>query len=199
MVVAMATLSLTAACGGDKGVQAVTPHASIATAPERTTTTNPYATPAVIDAAYVNRVLAGLDAVDGDVLRLVAKSRTVTTEVTDRLKALYSDKEYLGQITALAQDQADGFQGLKQNPGNRTTVVSSLLMASPSCLFAKVDRDQTPVADKPSPELAVQWVGLVPMDFARDPNHYNPTPWMYVYDGFPRSHTEPKSPCANPS
>jgi hypothetical protein len=32
---------------------------TLATVPAPTTTTNPYAVPAVIDAAYVNRVLAG--------------------------------------------------------------------------------------------------------------------------------------------
>jgi len=197
VVGALAVASLAAACSGDKGVQVITPHASVPTAP--VPTTNPYAIPAVIDAAYVNRILAALDAVNGDVLRLLAKTRTVPDEARARLKAMYVDREYLGQVSGLATEQADGFPGLKPNPGNRRTVVSKLLVASSSCVFAKVDRDQSPVGDNPSPDLAVQWVGLVPLDPSRDPNRYNPTPWMYVYDGFPASHSEPKNPCGNPS
>ena len=57
--------------GADKGSAGANPtlatdpprtNPTLATVPAPTTTTNPYAVPAVIDAAYVNRVLAGLDA-----------------------------------------------------------------------------------------------------------------------------------------
>src|SRR3954464_237000 len=63
---------------------------TVATEPDRTTTTNPYAVPAVIDVAYVNRVLAGLDAAVGDAMRLVVSTHTVPREAYDRLRAIYA-------------------------------------------------------------------------------------------------------------
>src|SRR5687768_15070166 len=58
----LAALALTAsvACSGraaDRGSAGANP--TVATEPPTTTTTNPYAVPAVIDAAYVDRVLVG--------------------------------------------------------------------------------------------------------------------------------------------
>jgi hypothetical protein len=56
-------LVLAAACsqsGDERGPTATVPSAPITTQPA-----DPYAVPDVIDAAYVNRVLAGLDAVMG--------------------------------------------------------------------------------------------------------------------------------------
>ena len=76
-VLAALALLASAACSGggaDKGSAGANPtlatdpprtNPTLATVPAPTTTTNPYAVPAVIDAAYVNRVLAGLDAADG--------------------------------------------------------------------------------------------------------------------------------------
>src|SRR3954447_16713594 len=64
-----------------------------ATDPPTTTTTNPYAIPTVIDAAYVNRVLAGLDAVNGEAVRLVVRSKTIPREAYDRLRAIYGTDE----------------------------------------------------------------------------------------------------------
>ncbi len=81
MAVALLVL---AACGGDKE-----PLGPTATVPQPTTTTDPYAVPAVIDEAYVNRVLAGLDQAVGDIVRLVVSTRDIPPEVIDRLKAMY--------------------------------------------------------------------------------------------------------------
>ena len=60
-VVALALL-LTACSSGHR-----VPTAQVRPAPP--TTADPYAVPAVIDIAYVNRVLAALDQVDGDATR----------------------------------------------------------------------------------------------------------------------------------
>src|SRR5205085_10070389 len=83
-LVAMATAPILTACAGKSE-----PLVPTATVPVATTTTNPYAVPEVIDEAYVNRVLAGLDAAVGDMLRLVVSARTIPPEALERLRALY--------------------------------------------------------------------------------------------------------------
>src|SRR5436190_6941422 len=88
VAVAIATL---AACGGEKGVARVEPHATVPTAPP--TTVDPYAVPPTIDAAYVNKVMEGLDAAVGDIVRLVIRTRDISPEVIDRLNALYLNRD----------------------------------------------------------------------------------------------------------
>ena len=82
--VLVAALATGVACGGKDE-----PLGPTATVPQATTTTNPYAVPPVIDEAYVNRVLAGLDQAVGDVIRLVVSSRTLSPEALDRLRTIY--------------------------------------------------------------------------------------------------------------
>jgi hypothetical protein len=187
--------TLAVACSSAKGLHAVTPHASVPTAPAQTTTTNPYAVPAVIDAAYVNRVLAALDAADGDITRMALNHQASLDELTNRLKAIYDDPGVSLEVDLLTQDAARNFPGVLPNPGNQRTLVSDLISAGPSCIFAHVSRDYSQVVESPDPQLTDQWVGLVPLDQTRDPNHRNTTGWLYVYSGFEPDRSIPKNPC----
>ncbi len=163
-----------------------------------TTTTDPYAPPPVIDAAYVNRVLAGLDQVVGEALRMVLRERSVTPDVEEYLRAVYADENRLfeRQRKVLADDAKEGMADVRPTPGNKVSTVSQLVTVRADCIFARVHRDYSPVVYEPNPELVDQWVGLKPLDRARDPMALNPTPWMYVYDGFRRDHSQPDDPCA---
>ena len=91
-VLACILLAALAACS-DSSSDKASPAATVATEPAPTTTIDPYAVPPVIDVAYVNRVLAELDRVMGDVTRLVVRTRTIPPEAYDRLRALYPDDE----------------------------------------------------------------------------------------------------------
>src|SRR3954452_13325268 len=105
-VLAALALTASAACssgGGSKGSAGAGATVTVATEPARTTTTNPYAVPAVIDVAYVNRVLAGLDAAVGDIVRQVIRTKAIPQEALDRMRAVYADPARL-------QRSIDGFQ-----------------------------------------------------------------------------------------
>jgi len=198
---AVAALLLTAlaACSSSSGADRDTATAqTVATEPPTTTTTNPYAVPAVIDAAYVNRVLAGLDALMGDVARLIIDSRTIPREAYDRMKALYASDSTFMQlaIDGYQQDIRRNFAGYKPTPGNVLTTVTQLVSTSRSCVFAKVNRDYTQVGTN-SVATDIQWIALTPLDPSRDPLRYNPTPFALAYEGFPRSRTQPPDPCAS--
>ncbi len=184
-----------AACSGATADKAG-PTATVRTEPPATTTTNPYAVPAVIDAAYVNRVLAGLDAIRGDVARLVLRTQNIPREAYDRLKAMYADPDFLQiNIDGLQLDIREGFRAYRPEPGNNVTLVRELITARPDCIFARVDRDRSAVGVKPPPNVSVEWVALRPLDRARDPAGYNATGWAYVYDGFPPDRSRPADPC----
>jgi hypothetical protein len=196
--VAGLSLVLLASCASGTR-KAAPPSATVGTAAPTTTTTDPYAVPAVIDAAYVNRVLAGLDAGVGDVVRMVVATKTIPREAYDRLRALYATDAMLQfKIDSFQSDLADNLPGYRSTPGNKITTVASLLSTSSRCIYAKVSRDYAAVSVAPNPNLATQWVAIQPLDPSRDPNHYNSVRWAYVYDGFERGFLPPSSdPCGN--
>ena len=205
-----ATLALVAstACssgGGERGSAGANPtvatdpprtNPSIATVPAPTTTTIPYAVPAVIDAAYVNRVLAGLDAVTGDAVRLVLQTRTIPRDVYDRLKAIYSDDKWLQiDIDGLQSDMRAGFSTYRPVPGNQVTTVTQLITVRAQCIFARVNRDYSAVGNNSTSDT--QWVALKPSDPACDVRGYNHTQWSLAYNGYTSNRTQPPDPCAS--
>jgi hypothetical protein len=187
----VAVAAVLVGCGGPSE-----PLGPTATVPQATTTTNPYAVPAVIDEAYVNRVLAGLDEAVGDFVRLVVSTRTLTAEAVDRLEALYIGDHRQIQLDLIAADVDGGLRNYRPSPGNQVTLVSSLIVASPGCIFAKVARDYSEVTVQVYPEASTQWVVLVPARKYVEPSVYNQTGWVFLYDGFQRDGTAPDDPCA---
>lgn len=153
----------------------------------------------MIDVAYVNRVLAGLDAVMGDSVRMVAKAGSLTPDSIDRVKAIYVGPILDSQLNYLIKDSAAGFPGLPPSPGNRKTTVTSLLSAQSKCVFARVARDYSKVSVDARTDIGEQYVGLQTLDRARDTNNYNPTGWTIIYDGFQKDRSKPPDPCATAS
>lgn len=188
---------LGAACGGSDDRADLGPTATVPEAPSSTTTTNPYAVPEVIDVAYVNRVLAGLDQAVGEVVRLVVKTKTIPPEAVERLKALYVGEFLQLTIDGFQKDMRNGFAGYQASPGNKKTTVAGLRSARSDCIFAEVRRDFSEVSLDPNPQLSTQWVALTQSGNS-DGNgyHYNPTLWRFKYDGFQPGFVAPKDPCA---
>lgn len=158
------------------------PAATVPTAPDTTATTNPYALPPVIDAAYVNRVLAWFDQVEGDVVRHVIAARTLTPEDVAVLRSINaSDGLFQVALDAYQYTLRTGLGGFLPNPGNVRTVVVEILSAKNSCVYVKVDRDASAVARNPNPSLRTEWVALRRLDSPPGPS--NPTGWGYVLNG----------------
>lgn len=179
------------ACGGGEGSEAG-PTATVPPAPASTTTTNPYAVPEVIDAAYVNRVLQGLDAAMGDIVRLVIATRDIPPEAVDRVKAVFLDREGQNlELAGLSHDLREGFGAYRENPGDRRSTVTEVLAATPSCVFVRVDRDYSEVGIHQSSKPSREWIVLKPLDPAQDPHSYNPTPWAFAAIGV----EPPPNPC----
>ena len=147
------------------------------------------------ETASVNRILAGLDGVMGDLQRILVRERQITPEVTDRLQAIYVGPELLNQIDAFRADVANGLVGMKNPPGNRVTTVSRLITVSPICIFVEVTRDYSPLTEGAAPRPASLYVVLVTKSEGDDPRQLNPTPWAMLYDGVQVDGSQPEDVC----
>jgi len=147
------------------------------------------------ETATVDRILAGLDGVMGDVQRILVRERRITPEATERLRAIYVGPELLNQIDAFRADVANGLVGLKNPPGNRVTTVSRLITVSPICIFVEVTRDYGPVTLGTAPRPASLYVVLVTKSEGDDPRQLNPTPWAMLYDGVQVDGSQPEDIC----
>ncbi len=185
--------SVLAACGGKDE-----PAGPTATVPSATTTTiDPYVVPEVIDEAYVNRVLAGLDQAVGDVTRQIIAERALSNEAADRVTALYLGDALVLKLQGYQSDVLREFAGYRENPGNKRTIVTELITGESACIFAKVERDASAVSLNPDSQLATQWVALAPLDGTKDPTRYNRVGWMYTFEGFLQDLSAPADPCTD--
>lgn len=184
---------LMAACNGGDG-----PTVDTLPPPVETTSTTvvDYAVPAVIDAAYVEKVMAALDRVYGDAIRTLAVERQITEPFLSRLAAIYGDKQFDLAQRAWVRDVADGLDDLQSPPGDPATVVQRAVRLDADCIVAAVERTFRAVRD-PVTSTPQKYVALVPRPEGRDPRSFNPTPWMMSYDGFVAepAGAEPASPC----
>lgn len=180
---------LAASCGGEGE-----PLGPTATVPQAPPTTDPYAIPPVIDEAYVNRVLAGLDHSTGDVVRLVVETRVISQEAVDRVSALYA-QEGLTQdkVELLRDDLNQGFPGLRIPTGNPRSAVIEILAASEQCIFVAVDRDYSELNDRPVDLPSREWIAI--QRTSDTPGVFNPTGWEYIYEGFESGGLRPNNPC----
>ena len=147
------------------------------------------------ETATIDRILAGLDGVMGDLQRILVRERRITPEVTERLRAIYVGPELLNQIDAFRADVANGLVGMRDPPGNRVTTVSRLITVSPICIFVEVTRDYSPVTQGAAPRPASLFVVLVTKSEGDDPRQLNPTPWAMLYDGVQVDGSQPEDVC----
>lgn len=168
------------ACRSSRGDDSLPPPV---TSSSTTSTTVSYAVPAVIDVAYVGRVMQALDHVYGDAVRHLAQSRSVDEQFLKYLVATHNPR-----IFGLAQDlwvkiQARDFAGLRDAPGDPVTRIDNLLRADRDCILIQGDRDFTPIYVGDDPNNHHRFVALTPLRADRNPDAMNPTPWTANFYG----------------
>lgn len=181
----IATLTFVSACNDDAKPDDAQPTDSAETSePTWTsqTSTNPtlrpddYAVPAVIEAKYVDRVLAALNHVDGDALRLAIKENNLTKDVTDRLTAISTADWLEFPLGDYSQLQINGWASIKPNPGDRVVTSQDIPIARSDCVLVHATEDSSARLVQPIGPLDV-YIVLAPADPALDPRDFNPTPW----------------------
>jgi hypothetical protein len=182
------------ACGGDD-----TPAQAGATVPKATTPTtaaDPYAVPATIDAAYLTKVFAALDGVDGDATRLILRTKNLPPEAAERLASIYGEKEFRVQTGRwLDVLEAGNLAGYKPEPGNLKTSVVRVISSNSQCVFLLGQRDHSAIAVSP-PAPQDTYFYLQPLEPIRNRKQFNPTPWMISGEGFNSDGSAPGDPCA---
>lgn len=159
------------------------PETTVPTAPTTAATTevvDPFAVPAVIEAAYVDKVLAALNRVDGDLVRDLVQTNTLSEMANIRLRAIYNDPEFQQELESLVKLFGRGIGGFKRPPGDRRTTVTEIVTASPTCVLAEVTHDYSNVVENAAQPLAGEEVAIVtlrPTQANADPQDLNPTPW----------------------
>lgn len=191
------SLSATGCSGGGDGPSADP------TVPTAASTTSTSAVPdvstisAVIDAPYLNRVLAALDEVDGMATRVIVANKDLVPEAAEILNSIYADEEFTEQADVWLNtlDQDPDLRSIKASPGRRTTQVERIISASASCAWMAVSRDYSGTATQPKGPHT-EYVALRPLDESNDPKNRNPTAWMIAGEGYDEDGSEPANQCA---
>jgi hypothetical protein len=173
---------------GDDGEDTLPP-------PVATSTTVDYAVPDTIDVAYVEKVMAALDRVYGDAIRILARERTITKPFLEHLAAIYGDRFFRLAQDAWVKDVAEGLVGLPARPRDPNTKIQQLIRPNLECIVAAVVRDFSPTRSTPQEVTPQRFIGLVPLEPERDKLKLNPTPWLMAYDGFTPDGSTPTDPC----
>lgn len=157
-----------------------------------------YSVPAVIDAAYVEKVMAALDHVYGDAIRILARERKITQDFLEHLVAIYGDAQFDRTQQIWVRDVAAGLPGLSAIPGNPRTVLQQIVRNDVQCLLLRVDRDFSATHEAPDTPVPQEFVALSSKQDKQDPRMLNPTPWVMTFDGYiaTPAGAMPEKPCA---
>ena len=185
LIVAVAVALVAPACSrgeADAG-GAVVPRATTTSQPETTTTTSadPYAIPAVIDADYVNRVLAEFSRIEGDLFRKYVSTRLFEERDLVPIRAMYADAEVRRQAESFAKTRILPAAEYRDPIGDKLVLVESILAAGPECVSVKATFDFSPIRTNPPP-VSPGWISLRPKPEGIDPLKLNPTPWVIASD-----------------
>ncbi len=173
--------SLVAACSPSivraSGTATVPTGASI---PTTTTTADPWAVPAVIDVAYLNRVLAELDHIDGDAYRDARAMNAVTPRYLELERSIRADDTEVALNTKILQAELGrNWANVRTPLGDRHTKVLKMISAPAPCIFATVtiDLDDYTVSPVKFPPWSIALLSA-------SPTTDNPTHWVLAEDGF---------------
>ena len=152
---------------------------------------NPYAVPAHITTAYVQRVLNALDVVDGDATRLIVANRSLVKPALLRLEAIDS-KSWFGSVTNVwAGDLASGLKSYRPDPGNQRDLVTNVISANSDCVFVRALTDYSAISIKAQRPV----INYIVLRAGPGTSSFNPTPWIVDIEGSNSKGLQPTDPC----
>jgi hypothetical protein len=187
-LVALLALPLAACSGGSHDAAPTTlasPPATTAASTQAAPTSaspNPDVIPPVITVAYVNAVFAVLNHVYGNATRSLRASHAITASAKEDLRAIFNDPLYSTQVQAATLSLKGAINNVRPDAGDGSTVVTKLLNATPSCVFAETRTDLSAVLVHPTPSAASEYYKLAPKQPSADPHDLNPTPWAFSFN-----------------
>jgi hypothetical protein len=186
-------------CNGDgEGGAATTTAPPETTTSVATTTTvapDPFSVPedpADIDAAYIEAVLAELERINGDALRL-AVSEGLSPTISELLQSIYTPELFATEIQIISDLAGAGFEGVSPNPGDVRVSVDSVLSARSDCISADAIEDFSEIG--PGGLAAART--RVELRRPPEPSNPNRTPWVYALRQPLDGPSPMPEPCAN--
>jgi hypothetical protein len=182
----LCALIATAACSSS------TPKAgnSVPTAAATTTTTDPYAIPATIDVAYVQRVMDAIDPLIGRAAKALVRNNSIAGEWMVVSRAILDDNGLKAAKYGAQLELDMNLRDYKPNPGQTHTTAKELLASKPACLVVRALRDSSEIVSLAG-AVADKDVELRPLQAAWDPGGLNPTPWVISNVSDPGAKVEP--------
>lgn len=181
------SLVLLAGCqtsGDDPPVPEVTPPPAATTSTvEQTTTTSAtsFEVPAVIDLAYVQRVLTELYRLEGEAVRHAYATKAPDAELEQRLTALLGGDALEEARAVLSEHAGEGFVRFADPPGDPVVRAVAIIQATPTCMVIRADLDFRPffkarVDRRPQATLELRRFEVLP---------HNATGWGVLVAGIP--------------
>jgi hypothetical protein len=153
------------------------------TSPSTTAAANPEVVPAVITPAYVDSVFVVLNHAYSTAARELRTAHSLTPQVKANLRAVFNDPVYGTQIQAAEQAVQEGaINNVRSHGGDATTVVTSLIAASPTCVFVQARTDVSALYVRVGSDPASEYYELQPKVLGNDPSGINSTPWAISVD-----------------
>lgn len=152
----------------------------------------PYAVPAVITKAYLQRVLNAMEVVNGEATRLIIAQHKLGPQALRDLGAINTAPELAKQVLVVRQDLRGGLANALPNPGTVHDKVTAILATTASCVFLSAIRDFSQVDRRPPTYTSYFALSQRPGDST---SGLNPTPWVISFLGGTASGAPPPDQC----
>jgi len=193
-----ALLAAASACSTGHHPPAAAPPAA-ATATSTATTAgapDPYAVPPTITPAYVDKVFAALNHVDGEASRELLIHHQLTPRFRALVRAIYNDPLYSVELGIASESLGGAIPRLRLPLGDVQTTVVRIVASSPRCVFVETTSDFAAVLVDPGPPARSEYFRLSPTQASANPNALNPTPWSMSFNASYRTPTSIPNQCA---
>jgi hypothetical protein len=151
----------------------------------------------VITPAYVDKVFAALNHVNGNAVRDLLAADRVTNQVKQDLRAVYNDPLYAQEVVIAGQTLQGNLSNIRRPPGDRRTIAIDVLGISRSCIFAKTETSFANVIVKQGAPGGSEYFKLTPTQAGADPRQLNPTPWSMAFNASYVAPTRIPNQCAS--
>ena len=171
------------ASGGGAATTTPVPEPTVTTTLPQPTTTSPssFAVPAVIDLAYVQRVLETIYHLDGEAARHVYAKKLPDAELNERLEAIFGGPALASAKQVLGEHAAEGFVRFANPPGDAKVRAKEVIQVTATCMVIRADLEFGPQFKE---EIPPQQQSIIQLRRA-DVLPLNPTGWGVVFAGQP--------------
>lgn len=182
-------LSLVVLLGGCRSASGGGPTTTIFASPSTsstavqptTTSATSFEMPAVIDLAYVQRVLETIYHLEGEATRHVYAKKVPDAEMNERLEAILGGPRLAEAKQVLGRNAAEGFVRFANPPGDAEVRAVEIIQATASCMVVRADLEYGPHYKEPGPP---QPQAIIQLGRAKV-GPLNPTGWGVLFAGRP--------------